>query len=79
MTRSSLPKPRASILCWTLRVTGLLLTLGSLFFFLKDIGLGATDNWFFALTMVLGTLTFAAGFSARAPRPSLETSPSMHA
>lgn len=77
MTRSTLPKHRASILCWTLRVTGLLLTLGSLFFFVKDLGLGAADNWFFALTTVLGTLTFAAGFSARTARPSLETSPSM--
>ena len=77
MTRSSFTKPRASILCWTLRVTGLLLTLGSLFFFVKDLGLGAVDNWFFALTTVLGTLTFAAGFSTRAPRPSLEASPSM--
>lgn len=77
MTRSPSSKPRASILCWTLRVTGVLLTLGSLFFFMKDLGLGAADNWFFAMTTVLGTLTFAAGFSARTPRPALEPRPSL--
>lgn len=45
-----------------MRVTGVLLALGSIFFLLRDIGLGVTDDWFFGIATGLGLLTFAASF-----------------
>lgn len=53
-------------LCWSMRLIGLFLIVGSVFFLLKDLGLSQIDNVFFSGTTFLGLITLAGSWiSAR--------------
>ncbi len=66
---------REKALCWTMRLTGLLLAIGSAFFLLKNLRLDATDDWFFTLSALLGAATFAASWFPARRQASLARRP----
>ena len=64
---------------WTMRLTGVLLAVGSIFFLMKDLMLGSADDLVFTAGAGLGLLTFGASLippqpvRRRTPRPYPES------
>lgn len=57
-----------SALCWTMRLIGLFLIVGSVFFLFKDLSLSQIDNVFFSGTTLLGLVTLAGGWTSARKR-----------
>lgn len=56
------PAPPDSTFQWMLRLVGLVLAGGSAVLLVKNIGFGMTDDVLLGCCLVLGAVTFAAGW-----------------
>ena len=67
-TKAALPDCNDSSLCWTMRLIGIFLVVGSIFFLFKDLSLSQMDNVFFSGTTLLGLLTFGGSWTSARKR-----------
>lgn len=67
-TTSTLPNCNDSALCWTMRLIGLFLIVGSVFFLFKDLSLTQIDDVFFSGTTLLGLVTVAGSWTSARKR-----------